>query len=522
MTTHIQAAIEALTKILNNTDDEYAARVSNDALAALQAAQPVQEDHLLKIISYAYQVCGAHDVDKRILDVLSDPEGATTDQVEAMLPYFLLAQPVQSIDTALPATWKERLGVNWARAHAALREDTMQREIADLRAHIAQRAPSGDEFNSEVLGRVTTYLSQFPEFQPVGDNTADQTFRNIVDCIELLRAAPAPIADEDEEESDTETRSYQIAAKLRKRGLAPIADEVAGDPLDWPIPCDLVDDAVTLRKGVKLRTVLARMKMLSALCGSNLPKAYRYDVEHPNDGLNGAPKASVPDEPDTVRDLDRIGMQFAADLCALPVVGTSDARNVDYLTRQDVMNLVVAWRAAWNKNSASRPPIDRAPDAPAGDLLANLIEAASILRSYEVYHRAKNTEDSLKKAEVNAELAGRFEATIARAAAAPAGHAEPVAWGLLEPYDQELTTDPVLADYWKRKGRKITPLFAAPVAAEPAPDDAIASAVQTIIDDALAGSSEAYQAGNYAELHELIQRQIDAATLTKNKQENAQ
>ncbi|NHZ94633.1 hypothetical protein [Massilia sp. CCM 8734] len=62
----------------------------------------------------------------------------------------------------------------------------------------------------------------------------------------------------------------------------------------------------------------------------------------------------------------------------------------------------------------------------------------------------------------------REYAQAARRAPRPAGHAEPVAWGLLEPHDQELTNDPVLANYWKRKGRKITPLFAAPVAAEPA------------------------------------------------------
>lgn len=49
-------------------------------------------------------------------------------------------------------------------------------------------------------------------------------------------------------------------------------------------------------------------------------------------------------------------------------------------------------------------------------LLADLTEAAAILRKYEAYHRAKGTEESTAKAEVNAELAGRFEATIARAA----------------------------------------------------------------------------------------------------------
>jgi len=51
----------------------------------------------------------------------------------------------------------------------------------------------------------------------------------------------------------------------------------------------------------------------------------------------------------------------------------------------------------------------------APDLLADLIDAAAQLRTYEALHRAKGTEDSTAKAEVNAALAARFEATIARA-----------------------------------------------------------------------------------------------------------
>lgn len=48
-------------------------------------------------------------------------------------------------------------------------------------------------------------------------------------------------------------------------------------------------------------------------------------------------------------------------------------------------------------------------------LLADLREAAAILRRYETLHRAKGTDDSTAKAEVNAALASRFEATIAKA-----------------------------------------------------------------------------------------------------------
>lgn len=41
---------------------------------------------------------------------------------------------------------------------------------------------------------------------------------------------------------------------------------------------------------------------------------------------------------------------------------------------------------------------------------------------------------------------------------------EPVAWGLLHIQDPELTNDGQLAAYWERKGRKVTPLYATPVA----------------------------------------------------------
>lgn len=53
----------------------------------------------------------------------------------------------------------------------------------------------------------------------------------------------------------------------------------------------------------------------------------------------------------------------------------------------------------------------------APDLLADLQLAAAQLRKYETLHRAKDTLESLAKAEVNADLATRFERTIAKATA---------------------------------------------------------------------------------------------------------
>lgn len=55
-------------------------------LAQLEAAQ-ANTDKLLTIIASAYQIAGAHDAPAHILDVLADPEAATDEQVEAMLPY---------------------------------------------------------------------------------------------------------------------------------------------------------------------------------------------------------------------------------------------------------------------------------------------------------------------------------------------------------------------------------------------------------------------------------------------------
>ncbi len=48
------------------------------------------------------------------------------------------------------------------------------------------------------------------------------------------------------------------------------------------------------------------------------------------------------------------------------------------------------------------------------ELVADLTLAAQTLRRYEKLHREKGTEDSLAKAEVNAKLATRFEATLSK------------------------------------------------------------------------------------------------------------
>ena len=49
-------------------------------------AQPAN-DKLLQIIAAAYQIAGACDLPVYILDVLADPEKATQEQIDAMLPF---------------------------------------------------------------------------------------------------------------------------------------------------------------------------------------------------------------------------------------------------------------------------------------------------------------------------------------------------------------------------------------------------------------------------------------------------
>lgn len=46
-------------------------------------------DKLLAIIGAFYQICAEHDFPEHLLDILSDPEAATPEQVDALLPYVL-------------------------------------------------------------------------------------------------------------------------------------------------------------------------------------------------------------------------------------------------------------------------------------------------------------------------------------------------------------------------------------------------------------------------------------------------
>lgn len=81
---------------------------------------------------------------------------------------------------------------------------------------------------------------------------------------------------------------------------------------------------------------------------------------------------------------------------------------------RELDDFIPGWRERASELTALKAEI-AAIKAQNAALLADLTQAAETLRRYETLHRAKGTADSTEKAEVNAALAARFEATIAQA-----------------------------------------------------------------------------------------------------------
>lgn len=59
-------------------------------------------------------------------------------------------------------------------------------------------------------------------------------------------------------------RGFDAAASLKDSTQAAAAPQpvAQGDPMDWPLPCDVTVGHGTMRKGVSLRTLVTRMKVL--------------------------------------------------------------------------------------------------------------------------------------------------------------------------------------------------------------------------------------------------------------------
>ena len=55
---------------------------------------------------------------------------------------------------------------------------------------------------------------------------------------------------------------YAALLAAAPKVIAAPAAHVAADPMDWPLPCDVTVGHGTMRKGVKLRTLVLRMKTL--------------------------------------------------------------------------------------------------------------------------------------------------------------------------------------------------------------------------------------------------------------------
>lgn len=84
-------------------------------------------------------------------------------------------------------------------------------------------------------------------------------------------------------------------------------------------------------------------------------------------------------------------------------------------TDEGTLEVCEVWGTEHDKTESETSKANAHLIATSPELFADLLEAATTLRRYEALHRVKNTEESTAKAEVNAELAARFEATIAKA-----------------------------------------------------------------------------------------------------------
>lgn len=97
------------------------------------------------------------------------------------------------------------------------------------------------------------------------------------------------------------------------------------------------------------------------------------------------------------------------------------ARPLTQLSQEDVAAIrkSVSKGQSWHAYQAYKAQQEKlkAMQIQRDQALTDLIDAAAQLRAYEILHRAKGTADSTARAEVNVELAARFEATIAKATA---------------------------------------------------------------------------------------------------------
>lgn len=84
---HMMRGVMGGMGITDEVTEARLAKLERDE-ALLLSADPdlvAKYQKLLRIIAYTYQLAGRVDMPDHVLDVLGDPEGATSEQVEALL-----------------------------------------------------------------------------------------------------------------------------------------------------------------------------------------------------------------------------------------------------------------------------------------------------------------------------------------------------------------------------------------------------------------------------------------------------
>lgn len=87
----------------------------------------------------------------------------------------------------------------------------------------------------------------------------------------------------------------------------------------------------------------------------------------------------------TVRDLDRISIQFGADLTQMY---TDTIKGVDYLQREFVMERLMQWRREWDENSNARPDLRQLAPTPADAVPAQAVQGEALSERDMIVARA--------------------------------------------------------------------------------------------------------------------------------------
>ena len=93
-------------------------------------------------------------------------------------------------------------------------------------------------------------------------------------------------------EQDATIKKLEGALAAAEARNATLTDDAApADPMDWRLPCDVTVGHGTMRKGVKLRTLVTRMKVLYEMATGNNADEVSNRTPEQNAALAGACQA---------------------------------------------------------------------------------------------------------------------------------------------------------------------------------------------------------------------------------------